>query len=410
MAAAAPSETRSFAPDQERMVDLRAALERLALTGVVDRGCVTVIGLDAVRDRLGERWEARRERIWEGVNAHLARRLGPHDLHVRLDEVSLLLALGDTPEQALVLSLNLLKELLTFFLGQQTLADLRIDQVTAIAAGRIERTPVDPATVPVLAPPSPRAADRTQGHSGWSALSFAASDGRELEIAFVFEPVLSLKFLTKAGLRMIPVLRDRVSGLSLGPRWRRTLPFADVLGVDLMAIDAARPLFGAADAPKVMIPLSVETLFSVRGRAAIMGHLHGAGEPSGVGMVVEVLGVDGGTPTSGLAEATTVMGRYCKVVARSDLSAGCWRVLRECALTGVSMNAYALPPDGPGIGTALLGFSRLAKAIAPLRFAFGLPDASVCDLAAGVGLTHVSVRPAGERTAAAAVEARSALV
>ena len=104
------------------------------------------------------------------------------------------------------------------------------------------------------------------------------------------------------------------------------------------------------------------------------------------------------------------MGRYCKVVARSDLSAGCWRVLRECTLTGVSMNAYAMGPDAPGIGTTLLGFSQAAKAIAPLRFAFGLPDPSACDLAAGVGLTHVSVRPASERAEAAAAEARSALV
>ena len=109
-------------------------LERLALDRLVHGGGVVVIGLDAVRDRLGARWPAKRELVWEWIERRFERRIHPTDTHARLSDVELLLATNDGPRAALGRGLDLLQALLDFFVGEHGPEDLKIAQ--AVSAGR----------------------------------------------------------------------------------------------------------------------------------------------------------------------------------------------------------------------------------------------------------------------------------
>ena len=59
-------ERRPVPPHEERYL-------RLDGSEALQGGAVNIIGLDSVRDKLGERWPAKRSRVWEHVERELLR-------------------------------------------------------------------------------------------------------------------------------------------------------------------------------------------------------------------------------------------------------------------------------------------------------------------------------------------------
>jgi hypothetical protein len=384
-------EPRSFAPDEPRpasRLDHCAALDRGALAGLVESGCVTVIGLDAVRERLGPRWEQRRGRFWQAVEHHLSRRLRPRDFFARIDEVDLLLVAGDSRDEALTASLNILRELLAFFLGEHDPADLRVETVTGLRDDLIVRSRVDPRT---LQPPARPAIRLERPLPNWSSLAFVATDGRDIRVAFELERVLSLRSFAGAALRINPVLSEADTGIRLGPQWREQLGFADVLHVDLAALDLLAPLRANLDVHKLIAPVSLDTLFSSRGRAGVLERLSG-GEAGGPTPLIEIIGVDGGTPRGRLGEAVAVMARCAHgVIARTGLTRAHQQALSDCQLSGLSLDCAPLAAEERRMLASLWTFAKAARDVGPISLALGLPTEAGCSLAAAVGVSHATV-------------------
>ena len=84
---------RSPRVDRVTSAKAREALERLASSDILAAGGVNLIGLAAIRTHLGDRWLARRDRIWERVERALERRLRPFAMILHLDEAAYLIAL-----------------------------------------------------------------------------------------------------------------------------------------------------------------------------------------------------------------------------------------------------------------------------------------------------------------------------
>ena len=384
-----PSDQAATPEGQNAKAEPRGVFDRGALGRMVECGCVTVIGLDAVRSRLGPRWPQRRERIWEAVQHHLSRRLGPRDYFARIDDVDILVATGDTREEAHAVSLGILTELLSFFLGEQAPADLRIEEVVSIDGDLIVRTKVDPATVTPALPSRPLNRSRLPD---WSTLAFVSSDGRDIRVAFELERVFSLRSFAGAALRINPVLTDGRTGDRLPGNWREKLSFSDVLHIDFAALDALAPLRANVEAHKLVAPVSVETLFSGRGRAGVVARI-GPDEQDGSAPIIEIIGVDAGTPGGRLVEAVSVLKRCAKaVIVRAALNRGHLESLHDCQLSGLSLDCSGAIDNDRKLLAALWSFSKAAKTIGPLTLALGLPSASACGLAATVGVTHASVR------------------
>ncbi|MCE3290304.1 MAG: hypothetical protein K0R83_2316, partial [Caulobacter sp.] len=60
--------------DRIAAADVAAVLERVAGADLAARGGITIISVDAVRDKVGERWERNRAAVW----AYVQRRMGEH--------------------------------------------------------------------------------------------------------------------------------------------------------------------------------------------------------------------------------------------------------------------------------------------------------------------------------------------
>ncbi len=397
MSADLQHEGRSFQSERTDDAEDQGPIARLVSSGMIEHGGVVVLELEAIRARLGERWPYKRSQVWETIEHHLSRRLRPEDFHAQIGETELLLATGDSREITLARALNIQKELLTFFLGRQLPRDLKISQVVSIDGDLMVSEPIDRQTMARAAAASqtahPAATQPGEAAKAWSALSFLTTEGHDVELTFEFERVMSLDSFAGAAVRVRPVVWDRASGLRMGSDWRKGLAFVDELNIDLATLDAARPLYVETLARKVIVPCSLAALASIRGRAGLIGRMSRDEAAASASLIVEILGVDGGTPAGQLVEASSVLRRHCKaVIGRTDLSRTGLQVLKEGQLAGLSVDCSEFPDADRALLAALWNVGKLAKPVAKLLLTLGLPSMDACRMAQAVGATHASMR------------------
>ena len=394
----------------------RDVLERLALDRLVHGGGVVVIGLDAVRDRLGARWPAKRELVWEWIERRFERRAHPTDTCARLSDVELLLATNDGPRAALGRGLDLLQALLDFFVGEHGPADLKIAQAVSAGRGAVALESMTPADILAAAhaaaaapsaPPAVRALKAAPVATSAPAslaksASFLSADGRRIEVRFEFDPVFNLGVgaSTAAATAIRPIVWERGGRGDLGSNWRPELPFADVLRIDKAVLEVARILSARTangQAGAVIVPLSLDVLLSGRGAAAVLQGFAAIGPAVGARLVGEIVGVDHGTPPGHLDEAMALLKRHCKgVLVRGAPNRGCMEVLKICKPLAISLDCEGLPSDYEALAAAMWSFFKSARPICRRVMMLGLPNMEACRLAAAVGATQASVRADAE--------------
>src|SRR5580704_15163578 len=124
--------------------DAQQALERLQSSSMLGEGRVSLISLDAVRERLGSRWFGSRDRVYDYAQQTLRRQLGPHGFFLRVSETDLLVAqpgFGRIAGQAYCL--NCLREVLTYFLGEALISDIMVHEFTSIEGGHVSARTLD---------------------------------------------------------------------------------------------------------------------------------------------------------------------------------------------------------------------------------------------------------------------------
>jgi hypothetical protein len=114
--------------------DLKAA----APPALLARGCVHVIGLEALRDKAGPLWEKIRAGIYSRLETILRQRLGPADLFVAIDEVFYLVTMpAANAEDAQVACLGAAHELYTSYFGQCDLGMVHLYRAVQAAGDAI---------------------------------------------------------------------------------------------------------------------------------------------------------------------------------------------------------------------------------------------------------------------------------
>ena len=111
---------------------------------MLGEGRVCLLGLDAVRQRLGPRWPGHRDRVYHHAEQTLRRKLGDHVFLVRVSETDFLVAQpGVDRLSGQAYCLNCLREVLTYFLGEALLADIVVHEVSSIQDGKIAARQLD---------------------------------------------------------------------------------------------------------------------------------------------------------------------------------------------------------------------------------------------------------------------------
>lgn len=329
------------------------SLASLQGSELLANGCVNLIGLDAIRERAGDLWPRKRELVWAFVEKRLQERLAPHDLTLRVDDTTYLIAIvADYAAAAQAVCVRVLEEVLLHFIGHLDRADIRLQRVTTIEGLSVSASDVDLARVPRLEDIEVRANDirpNAQRERDKNPMLFRAVSGHDLRVDFMPRPVTSLKHGVLTALHLSRTVVDEETGLPLTFEERDALTDADLIRVDAATLDYAG-LFttGEQDAGYValIIPVSYRTLLNRRGRAALI-EAGAGGHALRTGGLFEIIDMDTGTPPSRLDEALSLAKSMCRgVIARLPERQGSLAPFKGLAFAGLTVPISRQAPRG----------------------------------------------------------------
>lgn len=331
--------------------DLGALLERFQASGMLEEGRINLIGLDAIADRLGDRWEARREQVYQHVERTLSKHVESGGFFQRVSATDYLVVqpeLGKFGGQASCMLY--LRDLLAHFLGGAAPEALDVLEVTSLSGGRIFAAEIDRAYAFEAARTEPRVTPLETDTLPQAWNPFIAADGRTLRVSCALEPVFELKAFKQIGFRITRRVLAMPSEAPLNAQDLRNLTTADVERVDLATIargvSRLRAEQGNAKQPTLFLPVSYATLASQRGRGPLIARFKDATAGVEKGLVGEICDIEG-VPGSALSAVTVLIKPFCLIVVGKlrDPPARTPEHLSNVRLQGVAFEAGQHPTD-----------------------------------------------------------------
>lgn len=385
-------------------------LEKFQDTGVLAAGLVNLIALDAVVERLGERWQGRREAVYDMTERVLERKLGPNGYFVRVSETDFLVAQPDLgPFGAQASCLRSLGEILKHFLGSASHHDLRVRRVSRISDDGIIAVPIDPkaavqgdhreaqeaeAAAKLAAMQAQANADATLlSPERWSP--FIGAHGRKVRVSCRLEPVFELKNSSRIGYRLNRSVVDVATDEALSKAEVSNLSRADHLRIDMATI--ARGLARVESSSEteqalsLIIPVSYVTLSHQQGRQMLAQAFARARQAVLKGVLCEVCDIEG-VPQVALLSAVSlikpwslfVIGHLCDAMPRPEAG------MKDAGIQALSFNCpINLDGDAEFLGWAREAV-RSANKVTRSAMIYGCTARRMA-MAGMMGATHASV-------------------
>jgi hypothetical protein len=396
--------------DRIASASARDTLDRITNAESLGSGVVNMIGLDAIRREMGDRWKQKSPRVWEHVERELERALGPPGIFLRVDDINYLVAQpGEEGFAAQAVCLGVLQEVLKFFLGEFRPADIAVRMVTSVSGGEIASTPLDPAAMrrqparEALATTAPEhaaeavtgpLADHAPPPKPWrpplagraSQVSLAPPQREPFDLRLGVAPVWNLR---RGVITSFVIDRtgapDKTEAADLEEMDVATLAYVSVL-LDEHATQGG-PL-------ALHVPISFASLATQRSRERLLRLTQPVREAMRATVLIEIDGLDAGVPPSRLIEVVGLVRSLCAgVLGRTRPSRSAFEAVRGCGLRGVVADAALLRLDtGDGAGR-LKAYASIARDVAPNVIIHGLPRPEMVDAAGAAGFTHASTRP-----------------
>ena len=384
-----------------------SAIERFADPALLASGKVTIISVEAVQHRFADRWPAQRDQVFEFAQRVLARGVGARGVFERVSDTDFFVIHTDLSRLAAhAACLRYLREILVHFLDDDRDAATGIRQVTQISKGRLQTCEVDAlyAETALAQGVHDEGAQRLAAFQEDSDIAtrlvnrwtpFVATDGRRLRVSATLEPVYELKGFTRNGVRMIRRVIVIATGEELSPQCLSALSSGDILRADLATItrgiDRLKTEAMGERQLCLIVPLSYTSLSSTRGRAELVEPLKEAGGLVKLGVVCEILDIEG-VPPSALLSASSLVKPFSLLVAgrMASASAGALQRLRGAGLQALTF----LCPQGLG-DAEFLGWAgttvATAKKTARSVLVYGVSSPQRAATLASLGATHVSL-------------------
>jgi hypothetical protein len=382
-------------------------LDRLGNPALLDAGLVSVIGLDAIRRKIGDRWPLKRAQIWDHVERELERTLSPADIFLRTDDISYTIAQpGSDRYAAQAVCFSILQEVLKFFLGESRAADIDVRTVSSIAGGQMTSQPVD--LTKLRRGPAPQGPVETPAEQLAAAVAGPLAD--HAPAAAHWKPPLAGRSSiielapAKRGAFDLKLKVDGVWNLKRGVITSFLIEREGVRGktdmADLEEIDVATLVYASTILDEQVdqggsltlhLPLSFTSLATQRTRQRLLELTGGVREAMRRTVLLEIVDLDPGVPPSRLIEIVGLVRSLCLgVIGRVRPTKAALAAVKGCGLRGVAVNAEHLGPHQPEFDARLKAFVTLARDISPNLLVHGLPNPKLIDVATAAGFTHAS--------------------
>jgi hypothetical protein len=381
-------------------VDAGAVLERLAGSDHLERGSVFVISVEAIKERSAERWERKRDDVWGYLGRKLNEYLAYQDIHHRITETDVLVAMTtEDGVAAQAVGMKVLEDVLEFFLGAAERRDIRIRAVRRIDGDELICADLDPdiiattrekeTTAPYHRGVSP------EREREFNPVSFVASNGQRLQVDFALEHVVSLRHGVTAVLRVEPTVMFSATGETIPTRKFPRLSDEDMDAID-RATFAVGALFIPEDArtqPPVILPASFRTLGGRKGRQALVSVEGLAPERVRQGAMIEFIDIDRGTPSGRLVEVASLVGRLTRgVLARLQPVRDAMGPVQAARFNGLSVDFADLGLPDSRLEAFMRVMAHQMRGRAPALIAQGLGERLHFEMADAAGFTHAGIR------------------
>jgi hypothetical protein len=394
-------ETHPEAPAEAKLdrvvaADSRAGLERIQGSEVLAAGAVNIIGLDAVRRQLGERWPAKRARVWEHVERGLERRLTAHDMFFRLDETNYLIAMPlATRFMAQAACLAILQEVLKFFLGDSKKGDVIVRTVSSVEGGEVISQPLDPVAIAqAAARESASLSEHAQPAEEWKpplagrtqTMTLMTEARRKAELKMGIESVWNLR----RGLITSFALQRAVNPHLSHP--------ADVLKMDCAvtayAVEILQEHRQQGGRLALHVPISYASAATRQSREKVLAVAAPVRDLLRRTILLEIADLDPGVPPSRLIEVVALLKPFCvAVLARIKPTRAALAAVKSCGLQGLVLDAEGLGRTPAETSAWMKAFVDAGQGGAPNFIVHNLASPQMVDAAAKAGMTHASIRP-----------------
>jgi len=389
--------------------EAEAALERFSDPQLLAEGRINLISLEAVQQRFADRWQMRKDQVFAFAERVLERGVGPGGFYLRVSDTDFFIVhpdLGRLAGQAACL--RYLREVLNHFLGEAGMAGAGVLQVKQISKGRLQAQPIDAARADAAESERALGGDLErvrlpawkEGEAPPPTLlnpwtPFVANDGRQLRISATLEPVYELKGFTRIGFRMIRRVIVVATGQELTNQQAAALSAGDLLRADLATttrgIDRLKVEDGGEQQLSLIVPISFSSLSSQRGRAELTAPLKEAGGLVKLGVICEILDIEG-VPAGALLAATSLVRPFSLLVV-GRISTPTPSSIARLKGAGLQALSFECPK---GLGDAeFLGWAQAmiapARKVARSILVYGAGSPQRAGTLVSFGASHVSL-------------------
>ena len=387
-------------------VDAKAMLAHLQSAGLLDTGRVNLISVEAVRQAFGDRWDARKTRVWDIAETQIRRRIGEDGHMARLDDETFLVI---TPTLNSLVSriqvVRAMREILTHFLGELRTEDITVRVASEFRDGQLSCRPLSTEEVEDAIT---REAEADGPHTAASTTPMTeikvaeereilTQEGRRLRFSVSVDPMIDLARGVVSSHRIEPKISYEDTREILTPTARRRLMPSDVQEMDIATLERAMMRLEAGESvvgrPSLLVSVSFLTLTNARARARFLAAVSRERDLVARSVVLEITDFDVGVPKSRLQEATAMLRPFCRAVfARDEPGSSLVKDARSLGVVGLVYEPPSPLESAEDIAVWLLNAGRLTAAHNGPRVVVNLNTAHLIPLAGAAGFTHAALR------------------
>ena len=417
--------------------DAVIVVERLRETHVDVNGHAFLLKLDTLIVRLGARWEAKQELVFEHLKTAFERDFPEPNWCISLngDAWLAMLPTAGSRKGALAIA-DMWRDLCGFFVGDMSALEVPIYDVLVEDVDRFSLKKIDLNTYygPSESENAPIKA-RNGGFHGEDAARAAgvapaatplqrpvmvaatvSYGGRNLKVASSIEPLFEMKKMALIGHRLEAMVMETIDNALLDRKTLANLDWNLREQIDVINIEQGLMLLRmrTPEQRKMMmvVPAAFSTFASARARQKITQDVAKASAEMGLKVLFEVRGLDG-VPPHRVLEIVSMIKPYC-MTAVGSVSAERKAIsgLAKCGLSGVCIEYDGAKRDEAALQDYLGQLATAAKMAAGACMVQGFDNYRQMAIARLAGVTHASMKTAALMSpkGAAHVAARTAEV
>lgn len=399
--------------------DAAEIIERLRETHIDVTGHAFLLKLDTLIVRLGARWDAKCDLVFEHLKSGFERNFQEPNWCIAINGDAWLAMLPEVSSRKGALAVaDIWRELCGFFVGDMSalpvpVHEVMVEDVDRLAVRRLDLNTyvgiVESDDAPIKARAASHQAEapvRAPGEAAQTSViqrpvMVAATvifGGRNLKVASSIEPLFEMKKMALIGHRLETLVMENADNTLLDRKSLSNLDWNLREVIDMTNIDQGLKLLKlrTPEQRKMMmvVPAAFSTFASARARQKITSEVSKAASEMGLKVLFEVRGLDG-VPPHRVLEIVSMIKPFCMTVVGSvsadrKIIAG----LTKCGLSGICVEYDGGRRDEDALKEYLTTLSAAAKLSAGACMVQGFDNYRQMAVARLAGVTHASMKAA----------------